>query len=104
MILAVIKTGGKQYKVSEGDIIKIEKIKGEKGTKVKFDKVLMVSDNDGKKLELGNPIVKGKKIEAEILEQGKARKVTVSKYKAKTRYRVKRGHRQPYTKIKIGRV
>ena len=104
MTLAVIKTGGKQYKVSEGDVIKVEKVKGEKGEKIKFDTVLMISDEKGKDLELGKPILKGKKVEAEVLEQGRAPKVTVIKYKPKTRYRVKQGHKQPYTKVKIEKI
>jgi len=99
MSIAVIKTGGKQYKVSPNQQLKIEKIHGKAGDKVSFE-ALLIADDAGKAFDLGTPKT-AKKVEAEILEQGRARKVTVIKYKRKTRYRRKQGHRQPYTKVKI---
>ena len=104
MTIAVIKTGGKQYKVSKGDKLKIEKIEGEAGDKIEFDQVLLVSDEKGDKLTIGQPTVKDKKVSATILDQGRAPKVTVIKYKRKTRYRRKQGHRQPFTQVEITNV
>lgn len=101
MKIAVIKTGGKQYLVTEGMQFKIEKIKGEKGEMVAFDKVLMVGDDKGKEMELGQPVVAGVKVHAEILLQAHERTVRVVKYKAKTRQHKVYGNRQQYTKIKI---
>ncbi|MFH1365849.1 MAG: 50S ribosomal protein L21 [Patescibacteria group bacterium] len=101
MEFAVIQTGGKQYKVSEGDLIFIEKIKGEykKGDKLVFEKVLLVEDD--KDTTIGTPYIKGAKVEAEIVEIGRARKVMVVKYKQKSRYLKRNGHRQPFFKVKI---
>ena len=101
---AVIKTGGKQYKVSKDSILSIEKIKGEykKGDKLTFDKVLLV--DDGKDTTIGTPYIKGAKVDAEILEIGRARKVLVVKYKQKSRYLRRNGHRQPFFKVKIGAI
>ncbi|MBU0998726.1 50S ribosomal protein L21 [Patescibacteria group bacterium] len=101
MEFAVIQTGGKQYKVSEGDLISIEKIKGEykKGDKLVFEKVLLVEDD--KDTTIGTPYIKGAKVEAEIVEIGRARKVMVVKYKQKSRYLKRNGHRQPFFKVKI---
>lgn len=101
MEFAVIQTGGKQYKVSEGGVISVEKIKGEyrKGDKVSFDKVLLV--DDGKDTTIGTPYIKGAKVEAEIVEMGRTRKVMVVKYKQKSRYLKRNGHRQPFFKVKI---
>ena len=98
---AVIHTGGKQYKVSEGGIVSIEKIKGEyaKGDKLSFDKVLLV--DDGKDTTIGTPYTSGAKVDAEIVEIGRARKVMVVKYKQKSRYLKRNGHRQPFFKVKI---
>ena len=104
MSIAVIKTGGKQYKVEEGKQFKIEKIKGEKGEKVQFDKVLLTSDEKGAKLAVGQPYLEGKVVEAEVLEQARERKIDVIKFKRKTRYRRKQGHRQEYTKVKITKI
>jgi large subunit ribosomal protein L21 len=99
-IFAVIETGGKQYIIREGEELKVEKIKKPaKGKEIVFDKVLLI--DDGKKTELGTPYITGRKITAEFLEEGRGKKITVLKYKRKTRYKVKRGHRQPYTKTKI---
>lgn len=95
---AIIKTGGKQYKVSEGDLLKIEKLSAEVGQKVEFDQVLLISD-DGD-VTVGNPI-DGAKVSATVEEQGKDKKIVVFKYKAKKGYAKKNGHRQPYTKVKI---
>jgi len=101
MKLSVIKTGGKQYLVASGDIVTIEKIKGDLkvGDKVNFDQVLLSSDE--KTTKIGDPVVKGESVNAEIIEIGKLPTVTVIKYKAKSRYFKKRGHRQPFFKVKI---
>jgi large subunit ribosomal protein L21 len=102
--IAIIKTGGKQYKVNTGDKLKIEKIEGKEGDKVKFDEVLLVADEKGKDVKIGTPKVKDAKVEAKILKQARAKKVTVIKYKAKIRYRRKLGHRQHYTEVEIGAI
>ena len=101
---AVIFTGGKQYKVSEGGVVSIEKIKGEykKGDKLSFDKVLLV--DDGKDTTIGTPYIKGAKVDAEIIEIGRSRKVMVVKYKQKSRYLKRNGHRQPFFKVKISSI
>jgi len=98
---AVIQTGGKQYKVSKGSLISIEKMKGEykKGDKISFDKVLLV--DDGKDTTIGTPYIADAKVNAEIVEIGRARKVLVVKYKQKSRYLRRNGHRQPFFKVKI---
>jgi large subunit ribosomal protein L21 len=98
---AVIQTGGKQYRVSVGGLVSIEKIKGEfkAGDKVSFDKVLLV--DDGKDTTIGTPYIKGAKVESEIVEIGRSRKVMVVKYKQKSRYLKRNGHRQPFFKVKI---
>ena len=98
-MLAVIKTGGKQYLVEPGSQIKIEKIDKEAGKEIIFDQVLLLEKN--KKLQIGTPLVKGAKVQAKILEHGKGKKIIVFKYKAKKRYKVKKGHRQPYTLVEI---
>jgi len=97
--IAVIKTGGKQYKVKKGDVVKIEKLDKKEGSKVTFD-TLMTAKTDGKEVNLGKPSL-GKKVEGKILEQGRDKKISVIKYKNKTRYLRNKGHRQPYTKIEI---
>ncbi|MFA5750686.1 MAG: 50S ribosomal protein L21 [Candidatus Paceibacterota bacterium] len=98
---AVIQTGGKQYIVSEGKAISVEKIKGKfrKGDKVSFDKVLLV--DDGLNTTIGSPFITGAKVDAEITEIGRERKVLVMKYKQKSRYLKRNGHRQPFFKLKI---
>jgi len=101
-MLAVIKTGGKQYLVEPGKKIKIEKIKGKEGKEVTFKEILLVEKN--KKVEIGTPLVKGAKVIAKILSQGKRKKVVILKYKPKTRYKVKKGHRQPFTEVKITKI
>ncbi len=98
-MLAVIKTGGKQYIVSPGQKIKIEKIDKKEGSEITFDGVLLLEKN--KKVEIGTPFVKNAKVVGKVLSQGKAKKVIVFKYKAKTRYKKKRGHRQPFTEVEI---
>lgn len=103
MMYAIIKTGGKQYRVNEGSILKIEKIAGEKGDKVTFSEVLLVSGDDGV-LKVGNPMVANASVGAEIYEQGKEKKIVVYKYKKRKNYRRKQGHRQPFTKIKIDQI
>lgn len=98
MNLAVIKTGGKQYLVSPGQKIKIEKIDQE-GSEIVFDEVLLL-EKDGQ-IEVGSPLVKGAKVIGKILKQDRAKKVIIFKYKAKKRYKVKKGHRQPFTEVEI---
>ena len=98
---AVIRTGGKQYKVEEGDVVLVEKLDAEVGSSVSFD-VLMLCD--GENVQVGRPTVSGASVKAEVLEHGKAKKVIVFKYKPKKNYRKKQGHRQPYTKVKITEV
>ncbi|MGI6469617.1 MAG: 50S ribosomal protein L21 [Syntrophomonadaceae bacterium] len=100
---AIIRTGGKQYRVNEGSILKIEKIAGEKGDKVTFSEVLLVSDDDGT-IKVGDPVVANAAVTAEILEQGRNKKIIVFKYKRRKNYRRKQGHRQPFTKIKIDQI
>ena len=97
---AIIATGGKQYKVAEGDVIRVEKLGAEAGETVTFDEVLAVS-NDG--LRVGDD-VKGASVTASVIENGKAKKVIVYKYKPKTGYHKKNGHRQQYTKVKIEKI
>ena len=98
---AVIATGGKQYKVSEGDIIRVEKLGAEADEKVTFDNVLLVSDSD---VKVGNPTVAGANVEATVLSNGRAKKVIVYKYKRKSGYHKKNGHRQAYTEVKIDKI
>ena len=98
---AIIATGGKQYKVSEGDIITIEKLGIEAGEKVTFDQVLAVSGDD---LKIGNPIVDGATVDATVVKEGRGKKVIVYKYKRKTGYHKKNGHRQSYTQVKIEKI
>ncbi|CRZ34403.1 LSU ribosomal protein L21P [Herbinix hemicellulosilytica] len=98
---AIIATGGKQYKVAEGDIIKVEKLGLEAGAEVTFDQVLAV--NNGK-LVVGNPTVAGAKVTATVIEEGKNKKIIVFRYKPKKGYHKKKGHRQPYTKVKIEKI
>ncbi len=98
-MLVVIESGGKQYLVSAGDIIKIEKIQGEKGASVFFEKVLLKANNAN--VEIGEPYLKNGKVEAEVLHQGKGDKKIVFRYQSKTRYRKKKGHRQLFTEVKI---
>lgn len=99
MELAIIKTGGKQYKVTPGQKLKIEKIEGEEGDKISFGEVLLLVEKD--KTRVGQPFIKDAKVMAKILKQDRADKITIFKYKAKKRYHVKRGHRQPFSLVEI---
>jgi large subunit ribosomal protein L21 len=98
---AIIATGGKQYKVSEGDIITIEKLGVEAGEKVTFDQVLVVGGDD---LKVGAPTVDGATVEASVVKEGRGKKVIVYKYKRKTGYHKKNGHRQAFTQVKIEKI
>ena len=96
---AVIETGGKQYRVQEGDVVTVEKLNVEAGQKIEFDKVLVLAGEGD--LKVGTPYVEGAKVTGEVVENGKGKKVIIFKYKAKKDYRKKQGHRQPYTMVKI---
>jgi large subunit ribosomal protein L21 len=98
-MFAVIKTGGKQYVVKPGDKLEVEKLETEAGKELSFSEVLLI-ENDGK-VEIGNPMLKGAKVSAKVLDHGKEEKVIVFKYKAKKRYARKIGHRQPFTTVEI---
>lgn len=100
--IAIIKTGGKQYKVKEGETLKVEKLAGEAGTKVKFE-TLLISSDDGQDLSLGQPSL-GELVEGELVDTAKGKKVTVVKYKNKTRYKKTVGHRQWATSVKILKI
>ncbi len=95
---AVIETGGKQYYVSEGSVLYVEKLENAADEKITFDKVLMI---DGKS---GNPYVKGATVEGKVVKHGKAKKITIFKFRAKKKYRRTQGHRQPYTKVEITKI
>ena len=99
---AIVEACGRQYKVAEGDLVFVEKLEANEGDKVVFDNVLLISDGD--KIKVGTPTVKSAKVEATVLEHGKAKKILVYKYKAKKNERKTQGHRQPYTKIKIEKI
>lgn len=101
-MLAIIKTGGKQYKIEEGDKIKIEKIEGNEGDKIQFSEVLFLGDE--KSVKIGTPFLSGSKVEGKILSQGKGDKVWGIKHKAKKRYKVKFGHRQEITEVEIVKI
>ena len=98
---AVIATGGKQYKVAEGDVIKVEKLGVAAGETVSFDQVLVVNNGS---IKVGNPTISGASVSASVVEEGRSRKVIVYKYKRKTGYHKKNGHRQAYTKVKIEKI
>lgn len=98
---AIIATGGKQYKVEEGDVIKVEKLGVEAGETVTFEQVLVVSDGETK---VGTPTVDGASVTATVVSEGKAKKVIVYRYKRKTGYHKKNGHRQPFTQVKIEKI
>lgn len=102
MAIAIIKTGGKQYKVAQGDVIEVEKIDGDKDKKINFKEVLFVGDE--KEANVGTPTVKSAKVEGIIVDQMKSKKVTIIKHKAKKRYLKKMGHRQLLTKIEITKI
>lgn len=101
-MLAIIKTGGKQYKVKEGDKLKVEKLSGEVGDKVIFEEVLFLGSE--KEVKVGDPIIKGAKVEGKILKTAKGKKVVGVKFKPKKRYKVKFGHRQTMTEVEITKV
>ncbi|WP_274362628.1 50S ribosomal protein L21 [Paenibacillus thermotolerans] len=99
---AIIETGGKQYKVQEGDVIYIEKLEAAEGGQVTFDRVLAVSGGEG--LKAGAPYVEGASVTGKVEKHGKGQKIIVFKYKPKKNYRRKQGHRQPYTKVTIEKI
>lgn len=99
---AIIRTGGKQYRVAEGDVVMVEKLEAAEGDSVVFDQVLTVVD-DGD-VKVGKPLVEGAKVTGKVEAQGKARKILVFKYKAKSNYRRRQGHRQPFTKVVIEKI
>ncbi len=101
MDFAVIETGGKQYKVSAGQKVKVEKLPGEKGTKLSFDRVLLKTE--GGKTEIGTPYLEGG-VEAEVVDQARDEKKIIFRYHSKTRYRKLKGHRQHYTEVKIAKI
>lgn len=101
MKFAIIETGGKQYRIASGETFRVEKLaEAEADGKVIFDKVLLLSENG--KVQVGTPYIDGATVECAFVENGKAKKVTIIKYKQKSRYFKKRGHRQPYTKVTVG--
>jgi len=99
---AIIETGGKQFKVSEGDVLRVEKLGVDAGTDFVFDKVIAVSD--GTSLSVGAPYVAGANVKASVLGDGRAKKVVIYKYKPKKGYHKKKGHRQPFTQVKIEKI
>ena len=102
MQFAIIKTGGKQYLVTPGMKLKIEKLDAAEADNFVFDQVLLVADEG--KVEIGKPTLKGTKVEAKILKQGRDKKIIISKYHNKTRYRKRQGHRQPFTEVEIIKI
>lgn len=102
MAFAIIETGGKQYKVRVGDKLKVEKLEGEKGNPVSFDKVLLTADKSS--VQVGTPLVKGVLIDAKIVSQGRGEKKIIFKYSSKARTRRKKGHRQHFTEVEITKV
>ena len=99
---AIVRTGGKQYQVAAGDTLRVEKLQGEVGDTVELSDILLVADGDD--VKIGQPVVDGAKVVAKIAEQGRAKKVLVFKKKRRKGYKVKRGHRQPYTALKIEEI
>ncbi|NMB34816.1 MAG: 50S ribosomal protein L21 [Firmicutes bacterium] len=99
---AIIETGGKQYRVSEGSICRVEKLPAEAGAEITFDKVLAVKK--GENMDVGKPYLQGAKVSAKVLSQGKGKKIIVFKYKPKKNYRKKQGHRQPFTQVLIQKI
>ncbi len=102
MAFAVIQTGGKQYKVSPGQKLKIEKLNVKEGENFVFDKILLIADGDD--VKIGAPYLDGAEVEAKILKQGRSEKKIVFKYHSKTRFRKKKGHRQPFTETEILKI
>ncbi len=101
-MFAVVKTGGKQYRVAEGDVLKVEKLDAEVGKKVKLEEVLMIGDEKG--VKVGEPLVKGANVTVEVLEQKKDKKITVFKKKRRHNYRRKKGHRQQITVLRVTKI
>jgi len=99
---AIVDSGGKQYKVQEGEILRVEKLAGEVGENVSFDKILMFSDDEN--VNIGTPLLENVAVNGHIVEQGKAKKIIVFKYKRRKRYRRKQGHRQQFTAVKIDSI
>ena len=99
---AIVDSGGKQYKVQEGEILRVEKLTGEVGDSVSFDRILMFSD--GENVSVGTPLLEDVAVNGHIVEQGKAKKIIVFKYKRRKRYRRKRGHRQQFTAVKVDSI
>ncbi len=100
---AVIKTGGKQYVVRENDTVKVEKLpEAEEGSKITFDEILLVSD--GSDVKIGDPVLKGAKVEAELIKTDRAKKVSVIRFRAKSRYFKNKGHRQPFSEVRITKI
>ncbi len=99
---AIVESGGKQYRVAEGEVIDVEKLSVPEGEKVSLDRVLMVAD--GGDVRVGTPLVEGARVEATVLDHGKGRKIRIFKYKPKIRYRRRAGHRQLYTRLRIERI
>lgn len=99
---AIIETGGKQYRVQEGDVVFVEKLTAEEGSAVTFDRVLAVSKEGG--ISFGSPVVSGATVSAKVLGHGKDKKIIVFKYKPKKGYRRKQGHRQPFTRVQIQKI
>lgn len=102
VMFAIIETGGKQYRVESGSKIQVEKLLVEEGGSVVFDKVLL--KGEGEKVEIGTPYLEGVTVEGKVTEQGREDKKMVFRYKSKTRYRKKKGHRQPFTEVEIGQI
>ncbi|NLG32677.1 MAG: 50S ribosomal protein L21 [Syntrophomonadaceae bacterium] len=100
---AIITTGGKQYKVSEGSVLKVEKLEAEKGQDIVMDEVLMLKDENGN-IRIGNPTVENARVIFKVLDQAKERKIMVYKYKRRKNYRKKQGHRQPYTMLRVEKI
>ncbi len=96
---AVVKTGGKQYRVAPGQILKLEKLAGEPGSQVELDEVLLLAD--GEDIKVGTPLVTGAKVSAEVIEQGRHKKIKILKFKRRKHHMKRMGHRQSYTKVKI---
>jgi large subunit ribosomal protein L21 len=99
---AVVATGGKQYKIKEGETLRIEKVDGNVGDAFTFDQVLLVADGDS--LAVGQPMIEGASVSAHIVEQGKSKKILVFKYKRRKRYRRKQGHRQMFTAVRVDNI
>jgi large subunit ribosomal protein L21 len=103
MSFAIVETGGKQYKISEGDILNVEKLKDNKaGDKVVFEKVLLT--DDGKSTKVGTPYISGATVEVTLVEEGKGKKLHIQKFKSKSRYKRRVGHRQPHAKVQVEKI